>query len=455
MIRRFAVKTLLTLLLVFSLTQGKAGAGEAPPIVELGPMLGYVGPEEAHIWIKASAPASGGVIVGEGADLHKGRAVAGPDLNAETDNMGVIRLTGLKPTTKYFYQTTINGIPNAGSPHAFITAPSGGAKGHFRFAMISCIGELERYLHLPRAKASVTAAWRALAKVPVDFVLQLGDNIYAGTTDTGVQRRMYDWHRRLPPYRRLMAATPMLAIWDDWDYAGGTALGDSDGTASGKQRSLRTFKQHWANPSYGQPSDPGVYFKFSRGDVDFFMLDVRYHRSPNVSDDDGQKTMLGRAQLAWLKQELVGSDATLKFLVSGSQWTNSGKPDSWRSFTRERNGLFDFIRDNGIEGVVLLSGDRHITAGYQVQQRFVEITSSPFASENHPPPYPPKEMFMLHDKGNFFVVLDVDTRIRPPHVFFEVHRVGKGMVRRQQLSWQVINGAVRIPTCDIFVDCRN
>ena len=34
--------------------------------------------------------------------------------------------------------------------------------------------------------------------------------------------------------------------------------------------------------------------------------------------------------------------------------------DSWASFLTERNRLFDFIRDNGIGGVVLLSGDSHI-----------------------------------------------------------------------------------------------
>ncbi len=454
MIRHFAVKILLPLLLVISVIDWKAKAGEALPIVELGPMLGYVGPEEARIWIKASTSATGGVIVGEGADLQEGRAVIGPDLNVETDYMGVIQVTGLRPATQYFYKTTLNGKPDADSPHSFVTAPTKGSKGHFRFAMVSCIGELEKYLNLPRAKTSVMAAWQALADVPVDFVLQLGDNVYAGSTDTGVQRRMYYWHRRLQPYRQIMAVTPMLAIWDDWDYAGGTAFGDSDGTALGKQQSLRNFKEFWANPSYGQSSDPGIYFKFSRGDVDFFMLDGRYHRSPNDSEDNGQKTMLGRAQLTWLKRELAESDATFKFLVSGSQWTSSGKSDSWQSFTRERNGLFDFIRDNGIEGVVLLSGDRHITAGYQVQQRFIEITSSPFAAENHDPPYPPEEMFMLHDQGNFFVVLDVDTRTEPPRLEIEVHRVGKGMVRRRHLSWEEINGEVRIPTCEFFVDCR-
>ncbi len=179
MIRHFAVKILLPLLLVISVIDWKAEAGEALPIVELGPMLGYVGPEEARIWIKASAPATGGVIVGEDADLQEGREVTGPDLNAETDYMGVIQVTGLRPATQYFYKTTLNGKPDAGSPHSFVTGPTAGSKGHFRFAVVSCIGELEKYLHLPRATTSVVAAWQALAGVPVDFALQLGDNVYA------------------------------------------------------------------------------------------------------------------------------------------------------------------------------------------------------------------------------------------------------------------------------------
>ncbi len=94
--------------------------------------------------------------------------------------------------------------------------------------------------------------------------------------------------------------------------------------------------------------------------------------------------MLGRAQLTWLKRELAESDATLKFLVSGGQWTNSGKSDSWQSFTRERNGLFNFIRDNGIEGVVLLSGDRHVTAGYQIQGTLHRNHLEPVCVRNSP-----------------------------------------------------------------------
>lgn len=156
----------------------------------------------------------------------------------------------------------------------------------------------------------------------------------------------------------------------------------------------------------------------------------------------------------WLKRELAASDAIFKFLASGGEWQSRGREDSWRSFLRERDELFRFIDERRITGVVLLSGDRHVTAAYQVRGRFVEVTSGPFGAENHEPPYNPDEMFMLHDRGNFFVVLEVDTTAFEPALVLEVYRVGRGLVRRRELSWQEINGEVSIPTCDLLPDCR-
>ena len=164
--------------------------------------------------------------------------------------------------------------------------------------------------------------------------------------------------------------------------------------------------------------------------------------------------MLGAAQVAWLKRGLVASRATFKFLVSGGQWESRGRSDSWASFMRERDELFQFVQDRRIDGVVLLSGDRHVTAGYQVQGRHIEITSSPFAAENHEPPYNPAEMFMLHDEGHFFVVFDVNTATAPPSSTVEVHQVGTGIVRQRSFGWNELNGHVRIPTCALLIDCR-
>ena len=113
--------------------------------------------------------------------------------------------------------------------------------------------------------------------------------------------------------------------------------------------------------------------------------------------------------------------------------------------------------------MVLLSGDRHVTAAYQVLGRFIEVTSGPFGAENnHGSPYNPDEMFMLHDHGNFFVVLEVDTTAVDPALTLEVHQVGRGLVRKRAFSWPEINGEAsisdlrsvpRLPTLTPLTSC--
>jgi alkaline phosphatase D len=169
--------------------------------------------------------------------------------------------------------------------------------------------------------------------------------------------------------------------WDDHDYG----LNNHDRTHPGKAEALSVFKEYWANPSYGLAEAPGVFFRYSYGKVDFFFLDVRYYRDPNKDSNDVSKSMLGKRQFEWLRSELENSRATFKLLISGSGWTlaKGEAGDSWASFLSERNAIFDFIRDNDIGGVVLLSGDTHVgelnvipwseNGGYDLY----ELTSSP------------------------------------------------------------------------------
>jgi alkaline phosphatase D len=100
--------------------------------------------------------------------------------------------------------------------------------------------------------------------------------------------------------------------------------------------------------------------------------------------------MLGAAQKAWLKDRLRASKAPFKILATGGGWTVNKGPggDSWASFLTERNELFDFIRDERISGVVLLSGDTHIAelnaipwsekGGYDLY----DLVSSPLAQDS-------------------------------------------------------------------------
>jgi alkaline phosphatase D len=121
--------------------------------------------------------------------------------------------------------------------------------------------------------------------------------------------------------------------------------------------------------------------------VDILGLDDRYYRSPNSEPDGPTKTMLGAEQFAWLQDRLRASRAPFKLLAIGCGWSSADGPqgDTWAAFMTERNRLFDFIRDEAVEGVVLLSGDSHVgelncipwsdRGGYD----FYDLVSSPLA----------------------------------------------------------------------------
>jgi alkaline phosphatase D len=405
--------------------------------LDLGPMVGHVGPDEAKIWIKANAEARAEVEVGTDAKLKNARRFEGPKLEADADFMGHARITGLTPATSYYYRVLLDGEPATLPPHAKLTTgPADGQPTRLRFAFVSCAGREGKY---------AAAAWGEMeAKADADLLLMLGDNHYADTTQRQGQRAGYYSHRTVPAFRALTASTPTYAIWDDHDYG----PDNSDGTAAGKEESLATFRQFWANPAYGEPDNPGVYYKFSRGNIDFFMLDGRYHRSPNHAPQDGTKTMLGARQLAWLKQQLQSSRAVLKFVASGSEWQPHGHIDSWTSFARERQEILEFIRDHEITGVVLLSGDRHFTGGYQIDQRVIEVTSGPIGSSNYASPNLPN-MFLNIGQGRLFCVMDVDTRATPPTMHLEVYRAGDGIIDHRDFTWDEVNGRARLATLPV------
>lgn len=403
----------------------------------LSPMLGHVSHEEARVWVKASGAARLSVRVSENADLSDGRTIKGPKLAQGADYMGHVVIPKLRPNRRYYYSVLLDGKAATARPYpSFETAPEPGTSGRLRFCFVSCSG---------RRAADAGAGWGDMAeRADFDLLLMLGDNHYADTTDPVKQRSAYYEHRDVAGFRKVATTRPTYGIWDDHDYG----PNDSDSTAKGREVTLRTFKEIWANPSYGQHDEDGIYFRLSRGDVDFFMLDVRYYRSPNKAENDERKTMLGAEQLAWLKRELLASKAKVKFIASGSEWQSYGHKDSWTSFRRERQEVWDFIRDNDVEGVVFLSGDRHFTAAYQIQGRFIEVTTGPLGSGNAKTKNTP-EMILHHNDGKFYCVLDVNTAGAEPKLVLEVYRAGYGLVEKRAFTWGQINGEEKLKTLPV------
>lgn len=415
------------------------GSALAEPYLDLGPMLGHIGENEARIWIRASETATPSIIYSKTENLAESTTADGIKLQASKDFMTTVSLTGLVPSQRYFYAIALDGKTVTPRPYpSFVTAPESAKPARQRIAFTSCLG------YTGHASA---AAWAQMdVGSRADLILLLGDDHYADTTQREGQSTAYFSHRSKPGFRSITTRIPTYNIWDDHDYG----PNDSDGTADGKETSLATFKDFWPNPSYGETDNPGVYYKFSRADVDFFMLDVRYHRSPDKMIDDGSKTMLGARQLQWLKRELKSSTGKVKIIASGSEWQRNSHTDSWSSYPREREEVFGFIENENITGVLLISGDRHFTGGYQIGGKLIEVTSGPLGSKNFPTKNLP-DMFLNYGEGKLYCVFDIDTTKDEPKVILEVHRAGDGIVEKMPLPWKAILGEEKIETLPVQV----
>jgi len=423
---RRACSLLLSLVLI-------AVGADAAPYLDLAPMVGHTTSTNTRIWVKASEAGTFSVRISTKPDLSDARTVRGPKLEAASGLMDHVVVGKLEPATRYYYAPLLDGKLAMLRPYpSFTTAPREGEPGRVRVAFTSCVG-YNGYL--------ATAGFADMSRTNFDLLLMLGDNHYANTNDPVVQRKFYFDQRDTSGWRGLSPRVPIYAIWDDHDYG----PNNSDGSMPLKELSLRTFTEHWANPAYGEPDNPGVYHKFSRGNVDFFMLDVRYHRDPNGATNLAHKTHLGAKQLAWFKRELLASRAPIKVLAAGGEWQTFGTEDSWTPFAEERDEVFRFIEDSKISGVLLLSGDRHFTGAYQVRGKWLEVTSGPIGSG---PAGVKKSAEAFLDlsatKGHFYSIYDLDTIASPPKVTLEIYRAGDGLVERRAFTWDEVTGVTKI-----------
>lgn len=345
-----------------------------------GPMIGAVAPDRIDVWVRLSGPNDVQIEYGPATDLAELRRTPKQRARKEDDYAVVVPIRDLAAGTAYRYRVIVAGSPDMNQePMGFFaanTAPASGERAAFSVAFGSCV-RVERH--------PVQPIWSAIQARRPDLMFWLGDNIYADTLDGDILAECYQRQRGLPELQPFLRSVPQLAIWDDHDYG----LNDSDKGHPGKAESLRVFQRYWANPAYGLPGTPGVFFAYTYGGVDFFFLDNRYHRDPAGSPAGPTKSALGAEQKAWLKAQLRASRAPFKMIASGQPWSDEKGPggESWEAFAEERRELLDFIRDERINGVVLLSGDNHVgelnclpeseRGGYDL----FEFSSSPLAQD--------------------------------------------------------------------------
>jgi len=317
-------------------------------LVTHGAAVGEVTDRSAVLWARSNAPAEMVVAYGEDG-VARGRSEAAHDLSAK------VRLENLTPATLYRYRVHFEagGETSETVEGSFRTAPSPESPATVRFVVGGDLGGHG----FCREETAGYAFFERMRELRPDFFIANGDMIYADSdcpqarpdgarnvpgdfpriddpavdwTDAARVREIYLAHWRYnradPSFQRFLLEVPMYSQWDDHevinDFGAAWPRWVVASDREGYQVLVRAGREALFDfhPLWPLPEEPErIYRSFRWGaDVELFLLDARSYRSANDREDSpgSGKTLLGGAQLDWLKKGLGSSNATWKIVSS-------------------------------------------------------------------------------------------------------------------------------------------
>ena len=373
------------------LVPGLLAAQETTPIT--GPMPGYADLTEVSIWLQCHGPCKVALAYWDSTKPDSVLRTTEQYSQSETGNALTFRIGDLQPGRDYGYRVELDGRPlDLGEPLHVSTQPLWRWRTDppaFKVALGSCTYINEEAMDRPgKPYGGGYGIFNSIAAEHPDLMLWMGDNIYLREPDwgswSGILHR-YTHTRALPEMQRLLRGTHHVAIWDDHDFG----PNDADGSFVNAHLTTRAFELFWPNPTVGVPGVGGITTMFEWNDIDFFLLDNRTFRVP-ADMKTVTPTVLGKAQIDWLIQALNYSKAPFKLVALGSQFLSSASEyENYAAFAVERQGIIDRIHQEGITGVVFLTGDRHFSELSELTSddgnTLYDLTVSPLTSSTYKP----------------------------------------------------------------------
>ncbi len=284
-------------------------------------------------------------LTAEAVGLTTGEVVR-PDL----DGVISVQAVGLEPDTRYFYALEVDGTVDrirTGTVRTFPTSPA---------SFTVAIGSDARV-------GSNGAVFDAIREIDPLLYVIVGDWHYADIEDPDPELfdEIYDLTLTRPAQAALYSSVPVAYVWDDHDFGGN----GSDSTSTVGPVAHEAFRSHVPHYPLAGAEQP-LYQAFTIGRARFILTDGRSARTPSAAIDGPGKTMLGTAQKAWLKRELLAAHEQHQLIV----WVNplpwivepSEGADHWGGYDTERREIAGFISANDIDGLVMVSGDAHMLA---------------------------------------------------------------------------------------------
>jgi hypothetical protein len=217
-----------------------------------------------------------------------------------------------------------------------------------------------------------------------------------------------------PVQAHLYSNTATAYVWDDHDF------GPNNSNRSSPSRAAACHAFRELVPHYPVGEAGPIHQAFDVAGVRVILLDTRSERVP-------EDTLLGRMQLDWLLQDLERSTKSHSLVIVGSSvtWIGEGG-DTWGGYSREREEVARFVRERGIENVVMISGDAHMAAFDDGRHNTYSGSSDPsfpifFASSFDKPgskkggPYSGK---VIEGRGHFGLLEIEDDGVAPVKVAF-------------------------------------
>ncbi|MCB9207348.1 MAG: alkaline phosphatase family protein [Ignavibacteriales bacterium] len=337
-----------------------------------GPLLGSVTDSSVKIWFRTLKESTIKLELFDKDSKKNPINIFENNSITNDDYTCIIAISNLEANKKYYYNILVDGITELTNLN-FKTYPKRTEKQKIRVSFGGGAGYTPEH----------ESIWNIIDSRNPDAMLMLGDNVYIDLPGFPNSFHDYTYYRRQSSkyFRKLVSHVSTFSIWDDHDAAiDDVWLGPYLDKPKWKMPTLKHFKINWNNPAYGTDEAPGCYYKFSIGDVDFIMLDCRFYRTNPFKEDP---SMIGPKQKEWLKSVILSLNGTFKVLVSSVPWAKGAKPgshDTWDGFDSEREEIFQFIEKNKIEGIILLSADRHRSDAWKIKREngydFYEFMSS-------------------------------------------------------------------------------
>lgn len=216
--------------------------------------------------------------------------------------------------------------------------------------------------------------WEAVAAAQPELFVLTGDSICLDSTNASDKAGAYAAQAAQSGFAKLREARPVWGTWDDHDYG----VNDAGAEYPDREVSQKLFLDFLGEPADSpRRARPGVYDARVYGPperrVQIILLDTRSFRGPLAvradraegegpyeATSDRTTTLLGADQWTWFREQLR-VPAALRLVVSSIQVVAEDHHwEKWMNFPHERRMLFNMIIDTEADGVLFLSGDRHL-----------------------------------------------------------------------------------------------